>query len=674
MELADLKTNYPEHFRKANALRILAIDAVQAANSGHPGMPMGMADVATILFEKHLKFHAKHPNWPNRDRFILSAGHGSMLLYALLHLTGYEDIELEDLKNFRQLNSKTAGHPEYGHLSGIETTTGPLGQGLANAVGLAIAEASLSSKWGKNVFDHHTYVIAGDGCLMEGISQESISLAGKLKLNKLIVFWDNNGITIDGEISKSCITDQKSRFLSSGWAVFECDGHDPKNIDLAIIAAKNQTKPSLISCKTHIGFGSPEKQDSAAAHGSPLGEDEILKVKHIFSWSKEKFFVPPDVSDDWRKIGIKGEKLFRRWQLDFDNLPNRKKLEIERMLNSRIPNKTFSLLKKLKKETLEKLPEYATRKSSELVLEKINQTVPETIGGSADLTGSNNTLTPDLGTFNNNTPQGRYIYYGIREHGMAAIMNGLALHGGMIPYGGTFLVFSDYARGAIRLSALMGLKVIYVMTHDSIGLGEDGPTHQPVEHLSMMRSTPNINVFRPADTIETAESWECALKSTNTPSLICLTRQKVPTIPRKNSSKNFVEFGAYIVSDANHKRKVILIATGSEVHIALEAKENLENQGIGTRVVSMPCWENFERMPKNYKKKILPPGAIRIAIEAGVSHGWEKWIFGEGGNYKKATFVGMDSFGTSGPAEKLFEHFKITASEIVLQVKNLLKI
>ena len=674
MEITTLKANHPEHFRRATALRVLAIDAVQAANSGHPGMPMGMADVATVLFEKHLKFSARNPNWPDRDRFVLSAGHGSMLLYALLFLTGYEDIQLKDLKNFRQLNSKTAGHPEYGHLAGIETTTGPLGQGLTTAVGLAIAESSLSSKWGKNIFNHYTYVVAGDGCLMEGISQEAISLAGKLRLNKLIVFWDNNGITIDGELSKSCITDQKTRFLASGWAVFECDGHDPKSIDLAIIAAKNQTKPSIISCKTHIGFGSPKKQDSASAHGSPLGEEEILAVKKIYGWNKESFNIPEDIQDQWKKIGSQGQVHYGTWKMNFDSLPKKKKAELERVLASKIPNKTFSEIKKLKQEVHENLPNIATRKSSELVLEKINMTTPETIGGSADLTGSNNTLTPDLGTYSHENPEGRYIYYGIREHGMAAVMNGLALHGGIIPYGGTFLVFSDYARGAIRLSALMGLRVIYVMTHDSIGLGEDGPTHQPVEHLSMMRATPNLNVYRPADAIETAESWECALRSLNTPSLICLTRQNVPIIPRNRVAKNLVESGAYIASEAESKRKVIIIATGSEVNIALDAKKCLEDEGIGTRVVSMPCWENFEKMPDTYKKKILPPGAIRIAVEAGVSHGWEKWIYGEGGNSKKGAFITIESFGASGPADELFKHFKITSSEIISKVKAILKI
>ena len=650
------------------------MDSVQIANSGHPGMPMGMADVVTVLFEKHLKFDAKNPDWPDRDRFILSAGHGSMLLYALLYLSGYEDVNLTDLKKFRQLNSKTAGHPEYGHLKGIETTTGPLGQGLGNAVGLAIAEHSLSSKWGKNIFDHYTYVVVGDGCLMEGISQEVITLAGKLKLNKLVVLWDNNGITIDGAVSKTCITDQKLRFSASGWAVFECDGHDPKNIDLAIIAAKNQNKPSLISCKTHIGFGSPKKQDSAAAHGSPLGLEEINEVKQIYGWNKEPFFIPEDIRYEWAKIGANGNKKFNEWKMNFDCLPSKKRIELDRILSLQPPSKLFSVIRKIKKEIVEEAPTIATRKSSELVLGKINITMPETFGGSADLTGSNNTITPELGIYTKENALGRYIHYGIREHGMAAIMNGLALHKGIVPYGGTFLVFSDYARGSIRLSALMGLKVIYVMTHDSIGLGEDGPTHQPVEHLAIMRSTPNLNVYRPADTIETAESWECALKSIGTPSMICLTRQNVPTLPRKNVSKNLVEFGAYICSEAKNKRKLILIATGSEVGIALQAKEDLEHMGIGTRVVSMPCWENFEKMNDAYKRKILPPGAVRIGIEAGVRFGWDKWLFGYGGNSKKVSFIGMSSFGASGPAEELFQHFKITPQEIVHRAKNVLGI
>ena len=674
MELSHLKANHPEHFRRAAALRVLAMDAVQEANSGHPGMPMGMSDVATVLFEKHLKFDPKNPNWPDRDRFILSAGHGSMLLYALLYLTGYEDITLEDIKRFRQLNSKTAGHPEFGHLSGIETTTGPLGQGLGNAVGLAIAETSLAAKWGSNIFDHQTYVIAGDGCLMEGISQEVITLAGKLKLKKLIVLWDNNRITIDGDISKTCITDQKTRFLSAGWSVFECDGHDPKNIDLAIIAAKNQNRPSLISCKTHIGFGSPNKQDNASAHGSPLGDEEIKAIKQIYGWNKDSFYIPEDVKSDWKKIGARGNKVFSEWKFYYDSMPKKKKTEIERSLSSYIPSKVVSSIKKLKQETLENKPNIATRKSSEVVLEQINQVLPNTMGGSADLTGSNNTFTPSMGVFNDENPTGRYVYYGIREHGMASVMNGLALHGGIIPYGGTFLVFSDYARGAIRLSALMGLRVIYVMTHDSIGLGEDGPTHQPVEHLAIMRATPNINVFRPADTVETAESWECALKNANTPSVICLTRQSVPTILRKNTSKNLVEYGAYIASEAKSKRKIILIATGSEVTIAINAQELLENIGIGARVVSMPCWENFEIMPDSYKRKILPPGSARIAIEAGVQQGWEKWLYGEGGSFKKAEFIGMKSFGASGPGADLFTYFNITADKIVQKAREILKI
>ena len=670
MSIKNLQENYLDHWEKATAIRMLSIDAVQKANSGHPGMPMGMADVATVLFENHLKFDSEKPDWFDRDRFVLSAGHGSMLLYSLLYLSGYPDISVDDLKNFRQLHSKTAGHPEFGYLSGIETTTGPLGQGLANAVGFAFAERSLQTQWGKNVCNHRTYVIAGDGCLMEGISQEAITLAGKHKLEKLVVLWDDNGITIDGELSKSCITSQPNRFRASGWDVFECDGHEPVSINAAIDKAKISPFPSLIQCKTHIGFGSPSKQGKSSSHGSPLGEDEIQKIRTIYNWNYAPFVIPETLKAKWKKIGKKGESIRLKWEQDFAKLSNTKKTNFKRILNLETPPNFLKKINALKKEVSNSMPTMASRKSSELALGLINKALPETIGGSADLTGSNNTLTEGLGILDASNTKGRYIYYGIREHAMAAVMNGMSLHGGVMPYGGTFMVFSDYARGAMRLSALMGLRVIYVMTHDSIGLGEDGPTHQPIEHLAMLRATPNMLVFRPADTVETIECWQSAINTTSMPSVLALSRQNLPTVRLRHNSKNLVSKGAYTLKDSQNPRKVLLLASGSEVTIALEAQKKLESQGIGTRVVSMPCWELFEKQDVSYRKKVLPTGPIRIAIEAGVQQGWEKWLFGERGNQKKAAFVGMTSFGSSGPAEDLYKYFKITVDEVIKKVNE----
>ena len=672
MSIKNLKKNHSDHWEKALAIRMLSIDAVQKANSGHPGMPMGMADVITVLFERHLKFDSACPEWPDRDRFILSAGHGSMLLYSLLFLTGYSGITIADIKNFRQTHSKTAGHPEYGYIKGIETTTGPLGQGLANAVGFAVAERSLRTKWGKNIIDHKTYVLAGDGCLMEGVSQEAISFAGKQKLASLIVLWDDNGITIDGKVSKSCITDQSQRFKASGWDVFACDGHDPDSINVAINSARRSSLPSLIRCKTHIGFGSPTKQDKASSHGSPLGNEEILKIREIYGWKFSAFEIPPELISKWNEIGAKGRKSRLDWEKQFSNLTSAKRLRFDRIFNGNLPTNFTKNINLLKKEILQKRPEIATRKSSEKTLELINRVLPETIGGSSDLTGSNNTLTEGLETLEPSNADGRYIYYGIREHGMAAIMNGLALHGGFIPYGGTFLAFSDYARGAMRLSALMKIRVIYVMTHDSIGLGEDGPTHQPIEHLATLRATPNMQVFRPADTIETIESWESALKSNTTPSVLALSRQNLPTVRLVHSTKNLVSKGAYILKEAKNKRKVLLLASGSEVEIALVARDGLESKGIGARVISIPCWELFEKQDIKYKKKVLPAGSVRIAIEAGVQQGWEKWLFGERGNYKKAAFIGMSNFGASGPAKDLYKEFQITPENIIKKAESLL--
>ena len=652
----------------SNAIRFLSIDAVQKANSGHPGMPMGMADVVTVLFEKHLKFLSSEPNWFDRDRFILSAGHGSMLLYSILYLTGYPDITLEDLKSFRQLNSKTAGHPEYGHISGIETTTGPLGQGLGNAVGFAIAEQFIGARWGSDLCDHHTYVIAGDGCLMEGISQEAISLAGKLKLNKLIVIWDDNGITIDGGVNLSCNTDQVSRFKSSGWSTFSCNAHNPVEIDQAISNAKKDNRPSLIAAKSIIGYGSKAKQGTSGAHGAPLGKNEVEHLRNDFDWEYKEFVIPSNIKDAWEKIGHKNHKMFKDWSNQFETLSEKKKTVFINELNQTFPSKLTRKIKSFKKEhSQQPQTDLATRKASEICLNLINECFNNTIGGSADLTGSNNTKTKSLEVFSEVNRSGRYIHYGIREHGMAAIMNGLALHGGIIPYGGTFLTFSDYCRGAIRLSALMGLGVIYVMTHDSIGLGEDGPTHQPVEHLASLRSIPNLNVFRPCDIIETIECWEIALKSKHKPSIICLSRQNLPLIRKEQVSVNRSQKGAYIVKDFINKKKVVLMATGSEVQIALKASEVLENSGIGTRVISLPSWEFFEDQDNKYKKKLLPRGTVRIAIEAGVKLGWEKWLYENGGSQTKTSFIGMKGFGASAPAKDIFDHFQINVDEICRQ-------
>ena len=673
MDLNNLRQSFPDHWDKATAIRMLSVDAVEKANSGHPGMPLGMADVATVLFEKHLKFLSSEPDWFDRDRFILSAGHGSMLLYSLLYLTGYPDLALDDIKNFRQLNSKTAGHPEYGHIPGIETTTGPLGQGLGNAVGFAIAEEFINAKWGSDICDHYTYVIAGDGCLMEGISQEAISLAGKLELKKLIVIWDDNGITIDGGVDLSCNTDQISRFKSSGWSTFSCDAHDPIEIDQAINEAKKDSRPSLIAAKSIIGFGSKTKQGTSGAHGSPLGKDEVENLRNNLDWKHEEFVVPSNIKDAWEKIGSRNNQKFNDWSKRFHSLSKKKKTYFLNELNQIFPPSLKSAIKDFKEfHSQESEKKLATRKASEICLGLINDCLSNTIGGSADLTGSNNTKTKTLQVFSKNNRSGRYIHYGIREHGMASIMNGMALHGGIIPYGGTFLTFSDYCRGAIRLSSLMSLGVIYVMTHDSIGLGEDGPTHQPVEHLASLRSIPNLNVFRPCDIIETIECWEIALKSKNKPSIICLSRQNLPLIRKEKSSTNRSHKGAYIIKDFNNKKKVILMATGSEVQIALKAGEILEKKGIGTRVISLPSWELFEEQDEKYKKKILPKGTIRIAIEAGVQLGWEKWLYKNSGNQSKTSFVGMSGFGTSAPEKDIFDHFKINVDEICQRAESLI--
>jgi transketolase len=671
VDIQALAKAHPDHWSKACAIRTLAMDAIHAANSGHSGMPMGMADVATVLFEKHLKFDASAPDWPDRDRFILSAGHGSMLLYALLHLTGYEDMTLDQVKNFRQMGAITAGHPEYGHAKGIETTTGPLGQGIANAVGFAMAEEIQRAQYGKKIVDHYTYVIAGDGCLMEGVSQEAIGLAGKHELSKLIVFWDNNGITIDGKVEIADKTDQLKRFEASGWSVYECDGHDPEDIDRVIVAAKGSKTPTLIACKTHIGLGS-SAQDTSKAHGALTDAQLIADTKAAYGWTHAPFEIPAGVKAAWEAIGSRGAEERAAWEARLAALSGAKQAEFARIYAGDAPKKLSATIKALKKQISDEAPTVATRKSSEMVLEVINPIMSETVGGSADLTGSNNTKTGDLGVFDPENRAGRYVYYGIREHGMAAAMNGMALHGGVRPYGGTFLCFTDYARGSIRLSALMGIPVTYVMTHDSIGLGEDGPTHQPVEHVAMLRATPNMMVFRPADTIETAEAWEIALTAKTTPSVLALSRQGLPTVRLEHKVKNLTAQGAYVLAEAEGKRQAILLATGSEVEIAMKARDLLQAEGIGTRVVSMPCWELFAQQDAAYRKRVLPAGPVRVGIEAGVRFGWDQWLLGERGREAKAGFVGMEGFGASAPADELYTHFGITADAVAEKVKALL--
>ncbi|MES2967534.1 MAG: transketolase [Pseudomonadota bacterium] len=671
MDIQTLRARHPDHWMRAAAIRTLTLDAVAAANSGHSGMPMGMADVATVLFEKHLSFDPAAPRWPNRDRFILSAGHGSMLIYALMYLTGYKDMTLDQIRNFRQWGAITAGHPEYGHVDGVETTTGPLGQGIANAVGFAMAEESLRARWGAKVMDHHTYVIAGDGCLMEGVSQEAIGLAGRLQLSRLIVLWDNNGITIDGKVSLSDITDQKARFAASGWDVFDCDGHDPEDIDRAITAAKASARPAMIACATHIALGS-SAQDTSKGHGALTDAKLITDTRAAYGWTHGAFDIPADIKAAWEAKGARGAAARSDWEGRIAALSTAKQTEFARIFAGDAPNKLASVIRGVKKSAVETAPKLATRAASEKVLQAINPVMTETIGGSADLTGSNNTKTADMGVFTADDRKGRYVYYGIREHGMAAAMNGLALHGGVRAYGGTFMCFTDYARPAMRLSALMGVPVTYVMTHDSIGLGEDGPTHQPVEHLAISRATPNTRVIRPADLIETAEAWEIALTSKTTPTVLALSRQNLPTVRMTHTNQNMVAKGAYVLVEATGKRQVILIATGSEVEIALKARDMLEADGIGTRVVSMPCMELFAQQDEAWRKKVLPGGAVRIAIEAGVRLGWDRWLLGERGRDGKSDFVGMSSFGASAPMDRLYKEFGITAENAVAKAKALL--
>jgi len=670
MDIATLKAQHPDHWRLACAIRVLTLDAVAAANSGHSGMPMGMADVATVLFGKHLKFDASAPLWADRDRFILSAGHGSMLIYSLLHLTGYADMTLAQVKNFRQWGAITAGHPEYGHASGVETTTGPLGQGIANAVGFAMAEEHLRARWGAKVQDHHTWVIAGDGCLMEGVSQEAIGIAGRHKLSRLIVLWDDNGITIDGKVSLSDVTDQRARFAAAGWDVFDCDGHDPLAIDRALSAAKASPRPALVACKTHIALGS-SAQDTSKGHGALTDAKLIADTRAVYGWEHGPFVIPAEIKTAWEAIGSRGAPERAAWEARLAALSPAKQAEFARIFARDLPKRLPAAIRALKADAAATPKKMASRAASELVLKAVNPVVTDTFGGSADLTGSNNTKTADLGTFDLDSRSGRYMYWGIREHGMAAAMNGMALHGGVRPYSGTFMAFTDYARPSMRLSALMGIPVVYVMTHDSIGLGEDGPTHQPVEHLAISRATPNTLVLRPADLVETAECWEIALNQQTTPSVISLSRQNLAPVRLTHTAKNLAAQGAYVLAEATGKRQVVLIATGSEVEIALKARDLLQAEGIGTRVVSMPCMELFAAQPEAYRRKVLAPGAVRIGIEAGVrAGGWDQWLLGHGA--RKSDFVGMSSFGASAPYERLYQEFGITGEAAAAKAKALL--
>jgi len=648
----------------ATAIRVLAMDAVEAANSGHPGMPMGMADVATVLFSRFLKFDPADPHWPDRDRFVLSAGHGSMLLYALLYLTGYPDMTLDELKRFRQLGSKTAGHPEYGHATGIETTTGPLGQGLATAVGMAIAERLMNARFGDSLTDHHTYVIAGDGCLMEGISHEAIDLAGHLRLSRLIVLWDDNSISIDGPTSLATSTDQGARFAAAGWHVAKVDGHDPEAVAAAIEAAKASDRPSLIACRTVIGFGASKKAGTEAAHGAPLGADEIAAARRSYGWTHAPFEIPETLLAAWRAIGDRGAETSAVWGARLNAAPKATQEAFGAGQGGPITAEGMAQLASLKAEWLSAKPKIATRQASQKVLDTITPAMPRLIGGSADLTHSNLTRGKGQKPVTAEDFSGSYVHYGVREHGMAAAMNGIALHGGLVPYGGTFLVFTDYCRPAIRLSALMGTHVIYVMTHDSIGLGEDGPTHQPVEHLAALRAIPGLHVFRPADAVETAEAWEIALAAGAAPSVLCLTRQAVPPMERAGA-ENLSARGAWLVHEPRGKRDVTLLATGSEVQLALSAAQALAEGGVAAAVVSMPCWELFRAQPRDYRRAVLGD-APRVGVEAALRFGWNEWLGTDG------AFVGMTGFGASGPAPQLYEHFGITAKAVTDAAKGLL--
>ena len=645
------------HNDLANCIRFLSIDAVQKANSGHPGMPMGMADVATVLFKKFLRFNPKNPNWLNRDRFVLSAGHGSMLLYSLLYLTGYKSISLNSIKKFRQLNSICAGHPEYHPKTGIETTTGPLGQGIANAVGFAVAEEILKKKLGKEIINHKTYVLAGDGCLMEGISHEAMSLAGHLKLKNLVMLFDNNSISIDGPTNLAVSDNFKKRFESYGWEYILVDGHNEKEIFKVLKKVQNAKKPTVISCKTKIGYGSPNKSGKSSSHGSPLGLDEIQLVRNTLNWNYKPFEIPSKILNEWKKIGERGEKLENAWS----KIYQKKKVKINNLLK----NNFTKILKTEKQNTIKELKSLATRKSSELTLNALTSVANNLIGGSADLAGSNNTKTKHHKIVKPSEFSGNYIHYGVREHAMSGIMNGLALHSSFIPYGGTFLIFSDYCKPSIRLSALMEQRVIYVMTHDSIGLGEDGPTHQPIEQLSGLRSIPNLNVFRPADRMETIECWEHALKSSKTPSVLSLTRQNLDPIRKKISNTNKCSLGAYEVLRTNKKIHLTILASGSEVNLAIETSHKLAKDRIYSKVISMPCQDLFDAQSSSYQQKIVDETKIKISIEAASTDCWKKYVGKEGLSF------GIDTFGKSAPYKEIYKHFGLTAANITNKTKKL---
>ncbi len=650
------------HNDMANAIRFLSMDAVEHAKSGHPGMPMGMADVATVLFRDFLNFDPHQPTWPNRDRFVLSAGHGSMLLYSLLYLTGYPDMTVDELKAFRQLGSRTAGHPEYGHAPGIETTTGPLGQGISNAVGMALGQALLAARFGADLFNHFTYVIASDGDLMEGISHEAISFAGHLQLGKLIVFFDDNHISIDGSTSLTVSDNQPARFEAAGWHTQAIDGHDEAAIIKAIQAAQKSNKPSLIACRTKIAFGAPKKEGTAASHGAPLGAEEIAATRAALGWPYAPFVVPDEILTAWRGVAERGRALASVWADHFGISPH--KGEIARRLQGQLPEGWKNPVQELIMQLQEEKPHQATRQLSQRVLDVLTAVVPELVGGSADLTGSNNTKAHSQKDITATDFEGSYIRYGVREHGMAAIMNGLSLSNLLTPYGGTFLIFSDYMRPALRLSALMKRQAIYVLTHDSIGLGEDGPTHQPIEQLAALRAIPNLNVFRPADGIETAECWALALEHRDTPSILALTRQALPTIRLEKASTNLCARGGYVLRESQGARQVTLIATGSEVHIALKAQEQLTEDGIHAAVISLPCWRLFDQQPEIYRTSVLGQAALRVAIEAAGPTGWEKYVGIDG------IIIGMKSFGASAPSEDLYPHFGMTAEAIVKAVQT----
>lgn len=643
----------------ANAIRALAMDAVEQAKSGHPGLPMGAADVATVLFTQFLKFDPTDPHWADRDRFVLSAGHGSMLIYALLHLTGYEAVTIEQIKRFRQLGSITAGHPEYGHVPGIETTTGPLGQGIANAVGMAIAERHMAAVFGNDVVDHKTYVLCSDGDLMEGISQEAIAFAGHLKLSKLIVLFDDNGISIDGALSLSDSTDQVKRFEASGWNAARVDGHDPAAIAAALTKAQTSDKPTMIACKTTIGFGSPNKAGKSSSHGSPLGADEIKATREKLGWPYAPFEIPADILAAWREAGARSKDTHAAWDKRMAALDGAKRAEFERRMKGELPTKALAAAVRAVKDSLVAAPkEIATRTACEFALESLIPALPEMIGGSADLTGSNNTRTKSMVAMSASDFSGRFIHYGIREHGMAAAMNGMTLHGGIIPYSGTFLVFSDYCRPSIRLAALMGERVIHIMTHDSIGLGEDGPTHQPVEHLAALRAIPNLLVFRPCDVVETLECWQLALEAKDRPSVLALTRQNLPQLSQNFLDSNRCAAGAYEIAAAEGKAQVSIFATGSEVAIAVDAKKLLAAKGVQARVVSIPCFELLLKAPEAARRAIIGDAPVKIGVEAAVRMGWDAIIGNDG------VFVGMDSFGASAPFKELYKNFGITAEAI----------